>query len=242
MAGAIASCSGPIAASMDLFEVIIQGKGCHGAGPHMGNDPIMIATQMLSAWQTIISRNIDAEERAVLSACSINAGNSWNVIPDSAVIKGNVRALSEEVRQLIEKRFFTLTENIAEAFGAKVDINYRCCTPSNVNNSEQTQFACDVADSIFGVDRVLRTIPPDMGSEDFAFMSQERPGCYLILGAENMPDEQISLKGKNINDMPLEEFCFKNACMLHQPDYDFNDEIIPIGATLFARLAERHLA
>ena len=241
MAGAIATCSGPITASMDLFEVTIQAKGCHGATPYDGVDPIMIATQMLSAWQTIISRNVDAEDSAVLSACSINAGDSWNVIPDNAVIKGSVRALSQGVRQLIEKRFYTLTENIAEAFDAKVEINYRRCFPCTINNIEQTNFACDVADAIFGSDRVLRTLPPGMGSEDFAFMLQERPGCYLIVGAENMPEEQNLLKGRNINAMSLEPFTFKSACMLHQPNYDFNDEIIPIGATLFARLAERYL-
>ena len=242
MAGAFIACSGPIMASMDLFEVTIQAKGCHGAAPHEGNDPIMIATQMLSAWQTIISRNIDSQERAVLSACSINAGNSWNVIPDSAIIKGNVRTLSEEVRQLIEERFYTLTENIAEAFGAKVDINYRRCTPSTINNSEQTSFACEVADSIVGADRVLRTLPADMGSEDFSYMLQERPGCYLLIGGSDMPEEQRALKGKDINAMSFEPFIFKSACMLHQPDYDFNDDIIPLGATLFARLAERYLA
>ena len=116
-AGAIATRPGVISASMDLFEVTIQGKGTHGAWPHDGNDPLMVAAQMLTAWQTIISRNVSAEEAAVVSATSIVAGDSWNVIPESAVIKGSIRTRSPVVRELIEHRFRELTENIAKAFG-----------------------------------------------------------------------------------------------------------------------------
>ena len=241
--GAIATRQGAMTASMDLFEVIIQGKGSHGAFPHEGNDPIMIATQMLTAWQTIISRNVNAQDGAVISACSINVGDSWNVIPETATIKGNIRTLSPVVRELVLERFHTLTNSIADAFNAEVEIHYRDCAASCVNDAEQTTFACDVADTIFGEDRVLRTMPPDMGSEDFAYMLQEKPGCYLIIGAASVPENEDPLKGKNIQEVADQEhFVFKNACLLHQPDYDFNDDIIPLGATLFVRLAERYLS
>ena len=146
LAGAIATCSGPMMASTDLFDVTITGKGTHGAFPSGGNDPLVIAAQMITAWQTIISRNIDAMDHALISATSINAGNhSWNVIPETAVIRGCARALSPEIRDLIHQRFQTVTHNIAAAFGATVDIDYRFMYPVVVNDAKQTTFACDVA-------------------------------------------------------------------------------------------------
>ena len=242
MAGVIATRPKVMTASIDLFDVTIQAKGCHGAFPHEGNDPIMIATQMLTAWQTIISRNVNSQDSAVLSAASINAGDSWNVIPEAAVIRGSVRTLSPQVRKLIKSRFYRITNNIGEAFGAEIEINYRGIAPSCVNDDKQTSFACDVAESIFGKDRVLRSLPTDMGSEDFAYMLQERPGCYLLLGGASLPAGEDPLKGKSIEELGLEPWLFKNACLLHQPDYDFNDEIIPHGATLFVRLVEKYLS
>jgi hippurate hydrolase len=242
MAGTIATRSGVMTASMDLFDVTIRAKGSHGAFPHEGNDPIMIAAQMLTAWQTIISRNVNAQENAVVSAASINAGDSWTVIPDTAVIRGSVRALSPQIRELIKTRFLEITDHLSKAFGAEVEINYRGVYPCCINDHKQTAFACDVAGSIFGEDRVLRTIPTDMGSEDFAYMLQERPGCYLIIGGAPIPPGEDPLKGKSIEELGCEPWLFKNACLLHQPDYDFNDEIIPHGATLFARLAEKYLS
>lgn len=243
IAGAIATRPGVISASMDLFEVTIQGKGAHGSSPHNGNDPLIIAAQMLLAWQTIISRNVTSEEAAVISATSITAGDSWNVIPDIAVIKGSVRTRSPLVRELIEQRFCQLTQNIAEAFGALVTVDYRTTYPSCINNPKQTAFACKVAETIFGPDRVLSNMPLEgMGSEDFAYMQQHRPSCYLLLGAESMPPGEDPSKGKNIRDIDERGyFEIMDACLLHQPDYDFNDDIIPHGATLFAGLAEKYL-
>ena len=241
--GAIATRTGAMTASMDLFEVTIRGKGSHGAFPHEGNDPIMIATQMLSAWQTIISRNVNAQDAAVLSVTSINAGDSWNVIPERAIVKGTVRVLTPAVRDLIQARFHSIAQNVASAFGAEVVINYRRYLPGCANDEKQTTFACDIADTIFGRSRVLRTMPPDMGSEDFAYMLQKKPGCYLIIGTAPVPAGEDPLKGKNIQEVADQEhFVFKNACLLHQPDYDFNDDIIPLGATLFVRLAESYLS
>lgn len=241
--GAIATRSGVMTASMDLFEVSIQGTGAHGAYPHEGNDPIMIAAQMLTAWQTIISRNVNADEGAVISATSITTADSWSVIPNKAVIKGSIRTRSPVVRDLIEARFFTLTENIAAAFNAQVTIDYRRRYPSCINDPGQTHFACDVAETIFGHDRVLRDMTLEgMGSEDFAYMLQERPGCYLSIGASNPPDGTNPIAGKSIQNKEDEAaFIVEGVSLLHQPDYDFNDDIIPMGATLFARLAEHYL-
>ena len=242
VAGAVATCSGAITASMDLFEVTITGQGTHGAYPHSGIDPVLISAQLVTAWQSIISRNVDAQESAVISATSINTGDSWNVIPETAVIKGSVRTLSPAVRKLVQERFHNLTHALVEAFGATVTIDYRALYPATINTPEQTDFACDVAASIFGENRVLRSTPAGMGSEDFACMLEERPGCYLLLGATNPPGGQASLEGKDIS-LPADQKHFEatNVPLLHEPTYDFNDEILPQGATLFVRLAERYL-
>ena len=241
--GAFAASPGLIAASMDLFEVTIKGTGAHGAQPHEGNDPIMVATQMLSAWQTIVSRNISPADTAVFSACSIQAGKSWNVIPETAVIRGNIRTFSPALRDLVRARFHTLTTNIAEAFNVKVDINLHdnSSSPCSINDTQQTAFVWDVADEIFGQHCVQRKMPADTGSEDFAFMLDQRPGCYMVLGTAPVPkSHDPSFKGKNINE-DASAFISQSAIALHQPDYDFNDDAIPIGATVFARLVERYL-
>jgi len=243
ISGAIATRPGVMSASMDTFTVTIQGKGGHGAFPHETNDPLIIATQLLTAWQTIISRNVNANEAAVISTTSIITGDSWTVIPETAVIKGSIRTRSPEVRQLIEQRFCQLTQHIAESFGASVSIDYRAMYPSCVNDTEQTAFAVEVAETIFGSHRVLGSMPlEDMGSDDFSYMLQERPGCYFVIGNESVPPDEDPSKGKNIKELLDQgDFEIKNACHLHQPNYDFNDEIIPQGATLFARLVEEYL-
>ena len=238
--GVLACAPGLRAASVDLFEVTIKGIGGHGAEPHDSNDPIMIATQMLSAWQTIISRNVNSMERAVFSACSIQAGNSWNVIPETVVIKGNIRTLSPTVRELVKTRFHALTENIAEAFGAMVDIRYQYSLPCGINDPEQTAFARGVMEEIFESNCILSDYPAGMASEDFALMRDARPGCYVLLGTATPPEDTDPFKDKNINDDDTSFIC-KNAVLLHQPNYDFNDEAIPVGATVFARLAEKYL-
>lgn len=241
--GAIVTRPGVMSASMDLFEVTITGTGTHGAMPHTGNDPIIVATQMVSAWQSIISRNVSANDAAVLSVTSILTADNFNVIPETVVIKGSIRTLSPASRELIKQRLQTIAENTAAAFDAPVSIAYPSMSPSCMNDQIQTAFACDVANSIFGEDRVLGNMEIDsMGSEDFAYMQQERPGCYLLLGAEALPADQNPMEGKDIRDLASQKhFEFHDACTVHQPDYDFNDEIIPIGATFFARLAEQYL-
>ena len=240
--GTMLTTPGPMTASVDLFEITLRARGGHGSMPHECNDPIVIATQILSALETIVSRNINAQDNAVVTACSIQAGESWNVIPSSARIRGNVRAFSEQNRDLIEQRIRAIADNTAKAFAAEVDIDYQRLAPSCVNDEAQTEFASNVAASIFGEDRVLRTMPRDMGSEDFAFMLQERPGCYLLIGQTNCPSGENALKGKSIHEVAEQQaFVAKSPCLLHESDYDFNDDIIPMGATFFVRLAEQYL-
>jgi hippurate hydrolase len=201
----------------------------------------VIAAQMVTAWQTLVSRNVNAQDLAVFSACSINSGDSWNVIPDNAVIKGTMRTATPQVQALMEARFQTLTAHIAKAFGAKVEINFRLLTPSCLNDVEQTRLVWDVAAEVLGEERTLKQLPQDTGGEDFGYMLQERPGCYFIIGGAKLPESGDPLKGKNINDMSEEDFCYNGSGQLHQPDYDFNDDLIPIGATMFVRLAETYL-
>ncbi|MDC1513857.1 M20 family metallopeptidase [Porticoccaceae bacterium] len=242
--GAMATRADVMTASMDLFEVTLKGKGTHGAYPHTGNDPLMVVAHLLLAWQTIISRNVNADEAAVISATSINTVDSWNVIPDTVVIKGSIRTRSPEVRQTIEQRFRTLTQQIAQGFDVEANIDYRPMYPCCINDPIQTAFAVDVAESILGEDRVLGEMALEgMGSEDFAYMLQKRPGCYLLLGAEPLPPGRNPMQGKSIKTLADQDaFEFKDACTVHQPDYDFNDEIIPVGASFFARLAEQYLS
>ena len=242
-AGAIATGPGPIMASSDLFDVTITGRGAHGAHPSGGIDPVVIAAQMITAWQTIVSRNIDAMEPAVISATSISAGNnSWNVIPETALIRGGVRTLSPAVRQQIHDRFQNITRKLAESFGATVDIDYRFMYPVVVNDPVQTRLFCDVAAAVVGEHQVLRERPGQMGSEDFAYFLEKKPGCYFAIGATTHPQGQAAFQGKDIKlDADQAHFCPDNVPMLHEPTYDFNDDILPLGATLFARLAEHYL-
>ena len=240
--GVVATCSGAMTASMDLFDVTIHGKGTHGAQPHTGIDPVVVAAQLVTAWQSIVSRNVNPQEGAVISATAINAGDSWNVIPDVVQIKGSVRTLSSDVREMIKARFNRVTHHIAEAFGVSANIDYRSVFPVMVNNPEQTQFACDVAATVVGRKRIIDDLCPDMGSEDFAFMLQERPGCYLCVGAADIKEPTLhsaEIDGTKVN--LFEHFTCRSAFLLHDSNYDFNDELMPIAATFFVRLTEQRL-
>lgn len=239
-AGAIATRPGPIMASMDLFEVTITGHGTHGAVPESGIDPVVVAAAVISAWQSIVSRTISPQQAAVISATSVNAGNSFNVIPNTAVIKGSIRTLSPAVQQMIHDRFHVLTQSIAEGFGATVEIDYRQEYPITINNEQQTTFACDVAKSIVGEDHMITNAYPVMGSEDFAAMLRVTPGCYVWIGNSDIEDVTEN-NGSDIVDNGLGELGVRDACMVHEPTYDFNDKIIPVGATLYVRLAETYL-
>jgi len=241
--GSFATRAGPIMASMDLFDVVIKGKGTHGAVPQAGIDPVLIAAHMVSAWQSIISRNINPQEAAVISATSILTGDSWNIIPETARIKGGIRALSPTVQKIVKERFLTLTKNIAAGFGAIVEIAFTPSYAMTINDPLQSKFACEVAALIVGEENVVRNVSPVMGSEDFAFMLAEKPGCYILIG--NTKPQHGSVKGPDENSIfsgpGLENISAASNCMLHDPHYDFNDDILPLGATFWVRLAQTYL-
>lgn len=244
-AGAVATRPGALMASMDIFEVTIEGQGTHGAIPHTGVDPLMIGSQLVVAWQSIVSRNVNAADSAVISATSMQSGDSFNVIPNSVTLRGTVRTLSAEARQVIKERFYMLTEQLVAGFDASVAINYREAYPTTVNDAAQVEFLCDVAASVVGSDKVISTMKPVMGSEDFAYMLEQKPGCYFYLGNSAKTSEADSKRSdaqEAAIDYGLGHLAIHGACMTHDPHYDFNDDIIPAGASIFVRLVERHLA
>lgn len=233
--GVIATRPGAFLASMDLFSVKIKGRGAHGAYPHLGTDPIAIAAAIINAWQSIVSRNVSAQESAVISVGSVTSGEGFNVIPHSALIKGSIRTLSLPVQTAVKERFLLITQHIAEGFGASVEIDFNHAYPITANEPAFTELSLEVAATVVGRGRVMSTPPPVMGSEDFAYMLKEKPGCYLWLGSG--PEGSGEIKGLNDVGSPLD-----TPCMLHDPRYDFNDAIIPIGASFLAGMVERYLA
>ena len=214
--GSFAVRPGPIMAAYDQFEIVVTGVGTHGALPHKGNDPITIGAQIVGALQTIVSRSIDPFEKAVVSVTQFHAGDTWNVIPEVAVIRGTARSFRKEVQDIIENNLRAISKGIAAAHGAKADVTYSRLYPATVNTPDEAVLAGDVAASIVGESHVDRDAMPLMGSEDFSFMLQKKPGCYLFIG--NGDGE--------------------GSCMIHNPGYDFNDAILPLGASYWARLAE----
>jgi amidohydrolase len=219
--------SGPMMASSNEFEVIVKGKGAHAAQPHKGIDPIMIAVQIAQSWQTIITRNKSPIEAGVLSITQIHAGSATNVIPDDATLIGTVRTFTTEVLDLIEHRMRSIAEHTASAFDAEVDFHFKRNYPPLVNHTKETAFATEVMKSVVGADKVNAQIEPTMGAEDFAFMLQEKPGCYVFIGNG---DGDHRSAGHGLG-----------PCNLHNPSYDFNDQLLPIGATYWVRLAEAYL-
>lgn len=218
---------GPMMASSNEFEVIVRGKGAHAAQPHKGIDPIMVAVQMAQSWQTIVSRNASPLESAVLSVTQIHSGSATNVIPDEATLIGTVRAFSTEMIDLIEKRMRTIAEHTAAAFDAQVDFRFKRNYPPLINHAKETAFAAEVMRSVVGADKVDDQVEPTMGAEDFSFMLQAKPGCYAFLGNGDGGHRDM---GHGLG-----------PCNLHNPSYDFNDDLLPIGATYWVRLAEAYL-
>lgn len=218
---------GPMMASSNEFEVIVRGKGAHAAQPHKGIDPIIVAIQMAQSWQTIVSRNASPLESAVLSVTQIHSGSATNVIPDEATLIGTVRAFSTEMIDLIEKRMRTIAEHTAAAFDAQVDFRFKRNYPPLINHAKETAFAAEVMRSVVGADKVDERVEPTMGAEDFSFMLQAKPGCYAFLGNGDGGHRDM---GHGLG-----------PCNLHNPSYDFNDDLLPIGATYWVRLAEAYL-
>lgn len=219
--------AGPMMASSNEFEVLVHGKGAHAAQPHKGIDPIMVAVQIAQSWQTIITRNKSPVDAAALSITQIHAGSATNVIPDDATLIGTVRTFNLDVLDLIESRMRTIAEHTAQAFDATVDFRFKRNYPPLINHAQETAFAVEVLQSIVGVEHVDAKTEPTMGAEDFAFMLQNKPGCYVFIGNGEGAHRSA---GHGLG-----------PCNLHNPSYDFNDDLLPIGATYWVRLAEAFL-
>ena len=219
--------AGAMMASSNEFEVTVKGKGAHAAQPHKGIDPIMVAVQMAQSWQTIVSRNASPLESAVLSITQIHSGSATNVIPDEATLIGTVRAFSNEMIDLVELRMQTIAAHTAAAIDAQVQFEFKRNYPPLINHAKETAFAADVMRTIVGTGQVDAQVEPTMGAEDFAFFLQEKPGCYVFIG--NGEGEHRDA-GHGLG-----------PCNLHNPSYDFNDDLLPIGATYWVRLTQAYL-
>ncbi len=225
--GSFGVTAGPMMASSNEFEVVVKGRGAHAAQPHKGVDPIMVAVQIAQSWQTIISRNASPLESAVLSVTQIHSGSATNVIPDEATLIGTVRGFSNAMIDLIERRMKNVAEHTAAAFDAQVDFNFKRNYPPLINHTQETAFAADVMRSIVGAEQVDAQVEPTMGAEDFAFFLQAKPGCYVFIGNGEGAHRDM---GHGLG-----------PCNLHNPSYDFNDALLPIGATYWVRLAQAYL-
>ena len=219
--GTIAVRPGPMMAAADRIEIHIEGRGGHGAHPHLAVDPVLVAGHIITAAQSIVARNVSPIDTAVVSLCAMHAGNlaAMSVIPREARLVGTVRTFRPETQDAIEGRLNELVHSIAGAFGAKATLKYERAYPATINSEREAEFAARVADALVGRDNVVRNLEPSMGSEDFSFMLQRRPGAYARLG-------QGGAEG---------------GCFLHNSRYDFNDEVIPLGAGYMAALAEQAL-
>ncbi|MDQ8018470.1 MAG: M20 aminoacylase family protein [Bordetella sp.] len=211
--------TGTMTAFLDTFEITVTGKGSHGAMPETGIDSIVVASQLVNALQTIVSRRTGATESAVVSVTQIHGGDTWNVIPETTVLRGTVRTLDAAVQDRTEAAMRQVCEGVAQTHGAKVALKYMRGYPGVVNTPAETAAAVAAAASLVGEAQVHTDIPPAMGSEDFAFMLQKRPGAYIGIGA-----------GEGANDPPV-----------HNPYYDFNDNILPLGAAYWVALVRQQL-
>jgi amidohydrolase len=226
-AGQFALREGPCFASSNEFKIIVRGKGSHAAMPHLGLDPVPVACQLVQAFQTIISRNKRPLDAGVISVTMIHTGEATNVVPDSCEIQGTVRTFSLEVLDMIERRMRTITENLCAGFEMTSDFSFNRNYPPTVNHPPETAFARGVVESVVGPENVLE-FEPTMGAEDFSFFLQQKPGAYLLIG--------------NGDGSHRDGGHGMGPCMLHNPSYDFNDDLIPLGATFWVRMAEQWLA
>ena len=219
-AGRMAMRPGPMMAAFDIFEITVTGKGGHAAMPHLCKDPVLAASAIVTALQTVTSRTIDPLDAAVVSVTQFHAGDTWNVIPERAVLRGTTRALRPQVQDTVEAAVHRIAEGIAATHGVGAQVHYERRYPPTINDPAETERAASAAVLVAGEDNVDRDPAPSMGSEDFAFMLREKPGCYVWIG--NGPRE--------------------GGCGLHNPRYDFNDAILPLGASYWAKLVETVLA
>ena len=212
--------TGPMMAGGAYFDITVTGRGAHGARPEAGIDPVIIASHITTALQTVISRNVKPLDTAVLSVTQIHAGDAYNVIPEQAFIRGTVRAFSSETMMLIEQNISRIASGVAAGFGGTAELDFRLIFPPLVNDTTEAEFIADTAATLVGEDNINRNGNLVMASEDFSYMLDRRPGAYIQIGNGDS----------------------SGGCEVHNPGYDFNDAALPLGATLFARLAERKLS
>ncbi len=214
--------SGPMMAAFDCFEITLKGQACHAAMPHLGNDVIVAAAQLINSLQTIVSRTVNPADPAVVTITQIHAGKTWNAIPDAVVLRGTFRCFDSTVQTIITDQIKQKVAAVCAAFDMAYDINFNPENPGypvTYNTPNETEIALQAAAAVVGHDNIHTNPVPSMGSEDFAFMLQEKPGCYLWIG-----------NGSSAN-----------SCLLHNPHYDFNDEILPVGAAFWVKLVETGL-
>ncbi|MGZ8907195.1 MAG: M20 aminoacylase family protein [Methylobacter sp.] len=217
--GHFAAKPGAMMASFDCFEIILTGQATHAAMPHLGNDAIVASAQLITALQTIVSRTVNPADPAVVSITQIHAGNTWNALPESVVLRGTFRCFSGEVQKTIADKITRLVNAVCEGFEVSAEIKFNPENPGypvTFNAEAETELALQAAMAVAGEDGVDRQPTPGMGSEDFAFMLQEKPGCYIWIG-----------NGSS-----------ENGCLLHNPHYDFNDQILPVGTAYWVQLVE----
>jgi amidohydrolase len=219
--GKIAVRAGAMMAATDEIQITVRGKGGHAAMPHLGVDPVLLSAHIITALQSITSRNINPVDALVVSVCSMQTSQvgAFNVLPDSVTLIGTVRSFRPETRDLAETRIRQIVTGIAGSLGGSAEVQYQRGYPATVNAAREAEFAARVGEKVFGKDNVVRDADPTMGGEDFAYMLQARPGAYVWLGQGGGP----------------------TGCFLHNPGYDFNDEIIPLGAGYLAALVEESL-
>lgn len=211
--------SGAMMASFDCFEITLTGQATHAAMPHLGNDVIVVAAQVINTLQTIVSRTLDPAHPAVVSITQIHAGNTWNALPETALLRGTFRCFDAVVKTTITEKIQHLVHAVSASFGINAEIAFNPENPGypvTFNSEEETALALKAAIAVVGEQCVNQNPTPSMGSEDFAFMLQKKPGCYLWIG--NGASE--------------------NSCLLHNPHYDFNDEILSVGAAYWVKLVE----
>jgi len=224
--GKFAVAAGPVMASSNEFKITIHGKGGHAAAPHNSLDPVPLACQMVQAFQTIISRNKKPIDAGVISVTMIHAGEATNVIPERCELRGTVRTFSIEVLDLIEERMKSIAEHTCAAYDMTCEFEFVRNYPPTINSAAESEFARQVLASIVGADNVALQ-EPTMGAEDFSYMLQVKPGCYCFIA--------------NGDGMHRDSGHGEGPCMLHNASYDFNDDLIPLGATYWVRLAEAWL-
>jgi amidohydrolase len=217
--GEFAVMPGPMMASSDSFEIILRGRGSHAAMPHLGSDAIVAAASLILALQTVASREVNPADAAVVSVTQVHAGDAWNVLPSEVVVRGTTRAFRVDVQDLIEASLQRIANGIAAAHGVSAEMKYWRRYPPTINTPDESATAAEVMRQIVGAAKVHTDLPPTMGAEDFAFMLQKKPGAYAWIG--NGPGS--------------------GGCILHNPHYDFNDEILPLGASYWVRLVEHIL-